>query len=480
MNLSTRRVTERATSHAGAVSLALAGLVLLLLPPSPVRAQLTLRDALREADRSAYGNRIAAGTAGAQHAQVLASLEGVLPNVRFEAGYVRTTDPIAVFGATLRQRTITQANFDPQRLNFPSALGNYQSAFIVEQPLLNADAWAGRRAALHAAGASRAVQEWTRLSTRADVVRAYYGTVLATERVATLQTAARAAHAHAAQADAMVKQGLVTKSDALLAAVRAEQVDAQLAEARGGAATALRQLAVMVGRDGSAAVDLGLRIRLPSTEHIRAAVAGDTAVLLGQTRSDVRAATEGMAAARTDALRARSTLLPRLNGFARYDWNSASGLYAGDHNWTVGVMASWSPFGGPSKIADIQATAGRAAAADAQADAASANARLDVEQTRIALGVALTQLEIAERAATQSAEAHRIVSRKYEGGLASVVELLDAQAVETQSALALSQARWATIAADAARRLALGIDPATLASLDDADPVAARDAQPNN
>lgn len=477
MPFSTHRVTALATPRTRALPIALAGC--LLLGSSPLHAQLSLRDALREADRAAYGNRVAAGTADAQRAQVLATLKGILPNARFEAGYVRTTDPISVFGTTLRQRTITQADFDPQRLNYPSAVGNYQSGIVVEQPLFNADAWAGRQAAAHAADASRAGQEWTRLSTRADVVRAYYGAVLATERVATLETASRAAHAHATEADAMVRQGLVTKSDALLAAVRAGQVDAQLAEAQGGAATALRQLAILVGRDGSAAADLGLDVRLPSTDRIRAAVAGDTAALPGEPRADVRAATEGVNAARTDVLRARSALLPRLNGFARYDWNSASRLYAGDRSWTVGVMASWNLFSGASEIADIDATNGRAAAAQAEADAARANARLDIERTRIDLGVALTQLDIAERSVTQSAEAHRIVSRKYEGGLASVVELLDAQAAETQSALALSEARWATIAADAARRLALGVDPATLASLDDTNAVAQRDAQPN-
>jgi outer membrane protein TolC len=92
---------------------------------------------------------------------------------------------------------------------------------------------------------------------------------------------------------------------------------------------------------------------------------------------------------------------------------------------------------------------------------------LEAEQTRTALVVALTRLEIAERAAEQSAEAHRIVGRKYEGGLANVTELLDAQTTETQSALGLSQARWSAIVAGADRLRALGHDPGTLQSLDD-------------
>jgi outer membrane protein TolC len=451
---------------------ALAALGLFLIAGPRAGAQLTLQDALREADHAAYGNRIAAGSTQSQRAQVLGALKGVLPGVRLEAGYVQTTDPIGVFGSTLRQRAVTQSNFDPQRLNYPSATRNYQGGVVLEQPLLNADAWSGRRAAVHAADATQASEEWTKLSTRVDVVRAYYGAVLAAERVTTLEAAARAAHAHAAQAESMVKQGLATKSDGLLAGVRAGEMDGQLAEAEGGAATARRQLAVVLGRDGSVPADLGAHPQLPSSERIRAEVARDTAAYPQQIRSDVRAATEGLAAAQDDKVRARSTLLPRLNGFARYDWNSPTRPYAGDRNWTVGVMASWSPFAGPSELADIKAAEARAVMAQAQAEAARANAKLDDEQTRTALTVALTRLEIAERGAAQSAEAHRIVSRKYEGGLATVVELLDAQAVETQSALALSEARWGTIVAGAARRLALGIDPATLAALDDTNTVA--------
>src|SRR6476619_5664017 len=102
-----------------------------------VRAQLTLRQALDDADRLAYGNRIAAANSGAQSAAALVPLKGILPSIRIEAGYIRTTDPIGVFGTTLRQRTITQANFDPQRLNFPAPVGNYQSGIVVEQPIFN-------------------------------------------------------------------------------------------------------------------------------------------------------------------------------------------------------------------------------------------------------------------------------------------------------------------------------------------------------
>jgi outer membrane protein TolC len=464
------------------------GFVLVLLALSALAAppvhgqQLTLEAAMRQADRSAYANRIATGNADAQAAQAIAPLKGILPSAHLETGYVRTTDPIGAFGTKLRQRSITQADFDPRSLNYPAAIGNYQSGAVVELPLVNADAWAGRTAARRGADASRESATWTRLSTRVDVVRAYYGAVLAGERATTLTAAARAAHAHVSQAEAMVRQGMATRSDALLASVRAGDIDAQLAEAQGGVATARQQLATVLGLpQTNAANALAAPSALPSAERIRAVVAADTAIESVQPRADVLAAKQGLAAARADAVRARAAYLPRINSFARYDWNAPNRPYTGDRNWTVGVMASWSPFGGASELSDLRATAGRSEAARAQADAAQANAALDVAQTRTALAVALTRLAIAERSAAQSAEAHRIVSRKYEGGLATVVELLDAQAAEVQSALALSQARYGAIVAAAERRRAVGGDPATLAALDAPDgttPTASTPAAP--
>ena len=66
----------------------------------------------------------------------------------------------------------------------------------------------------------------------------------------------------------------------------------------------------------------------------------------------------------------------------------------------------------------------------------------------------------------QSAEAHRIVGRKYDGGLATVVELFDAAAIEWQSRLAFAEARYQAIAAAAGRLRALGLGLDPLTSLD--------------
>ncbi|HEX5634561.1 MAG TPA: TolC family protein, partial [Gemmatimonadales bacterium] len=179
------------------VALALLALAAVAAGPADARAQaLTLRDALDRAESGAYANRIAAGERRAAEGRADGALRGILPTARLEGGYVRTTDPLGSFGFQLRQRTVTQASFDPALLNYPDAIGNVNAGAVLEVPLLNADAWAGRSAGRKAAGAAEASEEWTRSRTRLDVIRAYYGAVLAAEQVRSLDTALQAAQSH--------------------------------------------------------------------------------------------------------------------------------------------------------------------------------------------------------------------------------------------------------------------------------------------
>lgn len=449
-------------------------ILLLALPFTALPAQLTLREALQLADSGAYANRIAGADARAQHAHAIAPLQGILPNLRVEAGALATTDPINAFGTKLRQRSITAADFNPATLNYPDAARTRMAGLVWEQPLFNADAWTGRHAASAAADAMDAMRDWTRTGTRADVIRAYYGSTLAREVRQTLDAARRAADAHVARARALADTGLVTRSDALLAQVRAGEVRAKLLAAESDAAHAERGLAVVLGLQQ---LPDALPTALPSAVSIRAIAAGDAtpadgtpvaAASANTGRADVRAAESARRAAATDAWRAKSLYLPRVNGFARYDWNDKTRLFANERAWTVGVMATWTPFAGASEIGEVRGANARAVAAEARAEAATAQAALDLARTRDRVAVALAQLDIAEQAVAQATEAHRIVARKYDGGLATISDLLEAAAIETQSRLGEAAARYQLILATAERHVALGADLSAMVALDNA------------
>ncbi len=437
-------------------------LALAAAAPLGAQAPLSLGEAFRRADSAAYSNRTAGGNARAQSAQATATLQGILPTVRTEAGYVRTDNPLAAFGFTLQQRGVSPASFNPASLNYPSPATNWSGGVVAELPIFNADAWFGRAVASSAAAAAKAGSGWTRETTRVDVTRSYFGAVLAREQVRTLETSTAAGQAHVRQAESMVTNGLATRSDALLASVQLGQMEAQLIGARGNAGIARERLALLLGQPGD--TTFTLPDSLPSAVQIRNLMT--PSIRDSAARLDVTAARLGLEAAQRDVRRANARYLPHLNGFGRYDWNSPDQLFGGPSSYTVGVMASWSPFAGASEIADRRVAQGRADAARAMAEAAGAGAALERNATQTQLAVAIAQLGIAEISVTQGAEAHRIVAKKYTGGLATIAELLSAAAVETQTRLSLSEARYQAIVANAAARHAAGADLMALTVLE--------------
>jgi outer membrane protein TolC len=454
----------RTTSYflVAAAALALPGLA---AAQSSDSSPLRLADALAEADRRAFANRQASANAANSRAQAALPLKGVLPSARVEGGFVRTTDPIGAFGTTLRQRAVTPAAFDPARLNDPAPVNYVTGGLVLEVPMFNADALTGWRAARTAADANEAMAEWTAVNTRAMVVKAYFGAVLAEEKVAMLAQARGAAAAAVKQVESMVRQGFVTKADQLQASVRAGDIESQWLAARNDALTARQQLAMLLGRSDT--LQVVLPASLPSDSVVRA-YAATSALPPEHThrRDDVRAAELGARAAATDRQRATATLLPRVNGFARYDYNSPATLYAGKPNWTVGVMGSWSLFGGASELADVAGASARARGARASEEAAKVNARLEADAAARAVTLATQRLELATTAAAQSREAHRLVEKRYAGGLATIAELLGAESSATATALAQAAARYALIDALAQHRRAIGADPGALAQLE--------------
>ena len=439
--------------------------VAVLLPGIAAAQSVTLRGALAQADTGAYGNRIAAGQTAAQEGTAAGAWRGLLPTFRVEGGYIRTTEPLNAFGLLLQQRGVTPEAFDPMQLNDPAAIGNVSAATVIEQPLVNADAWFGRRAAGRAADAARASESWTRSGTAVDIVRAYYGAVLAREMVGALDTAVASALAHQRQAESMYRNELVTRSDALLAAVRAGEVEARHVAAVGDAELAGARLAMALGSSRQAVTPAA--DRLPSAAAIRAFIDADAGAGAAGERADVQAARLAREAAAADARRAAASMLPRLNAFGRLDWSSPDAPFGGQNAWTAGLMVRWTPFSGGAELADRRAAAGRQASAEAGAAAAEAQSRLERAEAETALRVALARMAIAERAVDQSIEAHRIVSRKYEGGLAGVTELFDAAATETATRLAFAEARYQVIVAAAERRRANGQDVAGIATIEE-------------
>jgi hypothetical protein len=104
------------------------------------------------------------------------------------------------------------------------------------------------------------------------------------------------------------------------------------------------------------------------------------------------------------------------------------------------ALLQWNLFGGGADQARIrEAVAARDRARALRVRAAS-RIDLEVRDARARLDAAREQAGVAKRAIAQAEEALRIVAIRYRGGLATIVEPLNAESALTESRLRLSEA----------------------------------------
>lgn len=431
--------------------------LVLLFVPGFVRGQgFTLEHALALSDSLGFSNRLAHQETEDAKGQAMSSLSGLLPTVRAEAGAGATDDPMGSFGTLLGQRRVSAASFDPARLNDPEAIPGWNAAVVAEVPLVNLDAWQGRRAGTRMAEAKAVQEKEVRYRTHAQVVEAWFAVRVAREAVSTWSAASAAALSHARAAEAVRRNGMANRSDLLMAQVKVGEIEANLRKARTDAALAKESLGLLLG-----GVDPGWE---PDSGIVPDSVLKAFASGTGDSGSSLSQAALGSLADAADADlgRARAVFLPRLDGQARLDWKGRDSPWQRDPSWSLGVVASWTVFRGGGDWG--RALSARARLEQARLGLASRRSReaLEIRSSKARLQAALDQMDLVARSLEQAEEAHRITSRRYEEGLATLSELFEAQAMEIRLRLGRSSAHQECAAALADLALLRGRDPAEL------------------
>jgi len=422
-------------------------------------ASLDLTTALQIADEKAFGNQMASARSQAASGQNISAWAGFLPTVRVEAGAMLTDDPLNSFGTRLQQRRVSMASFDPATLNDPDAIASLSTSFIAEVPILNLDAWHGKLAAERNLKASERAVDLERNRIRAQVVEAWFGVGLARAAVGTWESALAVARSYENQAMSGQRNETATRSDVLRSRVEVASIGASLSKARTDATLAEKRLALLLGGGplpGSVpAIELTDSV-LKANSHL----AKPNETTLEQEVVGLQAD-----AARAAWCRAQDAFLPRVNGMARVDWHEHASMFQKDPSWTVGVVASWNILGGAQAMGSEREAHGRWREAETGREALRSQQAMERDAEHARLADALERLDIEHGSLEQAAESHRIVSLRYDEGLATITERIEAGALETKIRLEMVGMRQEIVSSLAKLSLLEGRDPSALISL---------------
>jgi outer membrane protein TolC len=391
-----------------------------------------------------------------------------MPKVNLSLTGTYTNDALNAFGLKLGQRQATFGDFGagefnpadpnvlkiaPRDLNHPGGTGNVNTRIEVLVPVYNGGMVESYvRQARAYTRAAQAGDAHARQMLIKNVLMAYQGVHTARAYVKVGEQAQAAAEEYVRITERMQQQGMVVKSDVLTARVHLDDVKLQLARARNAEAAALDQLHLLLGMPLEAPLDVGpelvplpLQGELPELQQ----KAKDGHPALQAMRHQLEGVT-----ANVDV--ARAGLLPQFNVMLRQDWNDQA-LGFESSSYTVAGVLSWNAFdaGGTSAAVD------RAQAARIETAAKLRQAEEGIQfQVREALRKsreADKAVAARELAVELADEAQRLVKKRYENGLATMVELLAAQTQLDKAQADLVAARYEQVVQRAELKRAVGL-----------------------
>lgn len=377
----------------------------------------------------------------------------LLPRIDVGMTFRRSDSPLITFGDRLNQERVTAADFDPRRLNNPSALSNFNSYMEITQPVYNGGKeWIGLEQSRLSQQATTKADRRTVEQLRFQVTRAYYGVILAREQLQVAREALKTAAAHVTQARSLFRSGMVVESDVLSAEVRLAQVREFLVSSENELALSRAALNTVMGVEESRPFRLTGELKFspftqdPQTLKERARRFRPDLEAL---RLQVRVAQQGVRLSSAD-------YLPRLNLAGRYDFNDEHFMGSGGESWTVMAMLTWNLFDGLGTRARVNEAEAGLQRTRALEERLAQEIDLQVRQAYLDILTARGRYEAGEKAVDQARESLRIIENRYRAGLATVVELLDGDVRVTQARLSTLNALYEYAVARARLDLAVG------------------------
>ncbi|GFE59699.1 TolC family protein [Geobacter sp. AOG2] len=402
---------------------------------------LTLKEAIGIALEKNHLVKAAGHHAEAARQGVAMAESYYYPSISFEETLAASNAPTQAFMMKLDEARFTQNDFLPNNLNHPSAYHDFRTALTVNQPLYRPSTAPVRELAAKESEKQDLALEAARQDTAFQVFRRYLEVQKAAAQLQAADQAIKDARENMRLATVRRDAGVGLLSDELRARTHLSSVEQRLISARNDLELAKMRLANVIGLNNGQEFD----IAEPAAALSPAISSEDLVATALENRKELQQNRADLAKSEAALKLARSAYLPEVGAFASYQMNAKDAPLGADNDaWMAGVSLKWQIFDGFRRSHDRdRATAERAAAAESL-EQSSRDIALQVQESRLRREEMGKRLEVARNALRDAEETVRLLTRRFENSLATMVELLDAQNAlnQVRSDLAESEANY--------------------------------------
>jgi outer membrane protein TolC len=265
--------------------------------------------------------------------------------------------------------------------------------------------------------------------------QAFFNALAAEELVRVAESQIRRGEEQLKVSTERLAAGSAIRSDTLRAFVELGNSRLQLLNAQTQRATAVANLARLIGYDGS--------LRAVADSSIMTLNTLDTAALREEALANApaieQAAAEGRAAD-AQVTSSRGQYFPRITASYQNSF-AGSALDALSNNWSARVSLSWPLFNGFTRETAVSQSLASQDAARARMEDTGRQVNADMTQQFAALEAALLRFNIAAASRAAAEEDLRVQQERYRLGAATIVEVLTSQVSLDQAEVDIVQAR---------------------------------------
>ncbi|HUR32745.1 MAG TPA: TolC family protein [Vicinamibacterales bacterium] len=418
--------------------------------PDPMFS-ITLSEDDAVARALAASNRVAEAQARTDAAAAVVGMRHApsRPQVAAVGGYTRTNH-VDEFGILLPNNQL--------RVIYPDIPDNYHARLDLQWPLYTG----GRLSALEAAARSEQAAtmrevDATRVDVRLETTRAFWALVTARETMRVVDESLARMSEHVRDVRNQLAAGLVPPNELLTAQAQEARQRMLSIQARTSRDMAEADLARLVGVPPGTRIDASASLDLPVVDTAidrliaeakqgrperQALDARLEAAASRQRAADAARKPTVAVAAGVDYARPNPRIFPRMG-----DWRES---------WDAGVNVSWLLFDGGRTRSEVAEAAASARAVRARLADFDAVVALEIRQRISELESSAAAVDAADVAVRAATEARRVVGERFNAGVATSTDVVDAQVSILQAQLDRTQAIAAAHLADARLKRALG------------------------
>ncbi|MCP3139227.1 TolC family protein [Pyxidicoccus xibeiensis] len=391
--------------------------------PPPV---LTLEDALSRARKENLD--LKAAQARLQQADTASrkAWAGYLPTITASGAIIRNSD-----AAIIPPGLLSPVPIEIQPLIQRQAQIELRQAIIAPQ------LWAAIQGAYKSERVAELNVEQARREILFGVAQAYYGAAAQAQAVTVQERLVELNQARAKDTRVRFEAGTVTRVALLRAEQDLSRAEQDLIRAKNAAASARLVLATLLAFD-----EADFQVAPPPEPQVSPKT--DTAAMIQRSleaRADVAASRETVELARINKRGVWLSYLPTLGVSGAWRIANSGGFTGQSDTWAITFAAQWTLWDGGLREANLSEASGRIAESEANARKAELTAREEVKRAQLDLESALANRLKAEQTVELARESQRLTDVSFKAGVATYLEVADANTALTGAEIGLVSER---------------------------------------